>query len=119
MATTTHDTLDEPTASTLVDDVGDRLREVVGVMRDTAGEVGERLPDMIQTVRAGAVDGARMMQSWPDPTQRMVAAVSLGLGVGMTLAGAPRLIIAATLVPAMVVATAIVTGQDGRSLDLA
>jgi hypothetical protein len=56
-------------------------------------EVGERLPDVVEAVRAGATDRrgpcnrARARRSW--------SRFSLGLGIGLTLTGAPRLPVAA------------------------
>ena len=84
------------------------LADTVDAVRTTAGNVGDRLPDVIETVKASATEGARTVQAWPESTQRLAAAFSLGLGVGLTLAGAPRLLIAGSLVPAIVVASTIV-----------
>jgi hypothetical protein len=84
------------------------LADTMDAVRSTATNVGDRLPDVLETVKAQASDGARAVQAWPDSTQRMAAAFSLGLAVGLTLAGAPRLVIAGSLVPAIVVGAALV-----------
>ena len=76
-------------------------------MRSTAGNVGDRLPDVIESVKASATEGARTVRQWPESTQRLAAAFSLGLGVGLTIAGAPRLLVAGSLVPAIAVAATI------------
>jgi hypothetical protein len=90
------------------DDARSSLADTMDAVRSTAGSVGDRLPEVIDTVKTSATDGARAVQSWPDSTQRLAAAFSLGLGVGLTLAGAPRLLIAGALVPAVVVAASFV-----------
>jgi hypothetical protein len=84
------------------------LADTIDTVRSTAGSMGDRLPDVIETVKASATEGARTVQAWPDSTQRLAAAFSLGLGVGLTLAGAPRLLIAGSLVPAIIVGSTIV-----------
>jgi len=90
-----------------VEDARSGLADTMDAVRSTAGTVGDRLPDVIETVRAGASEGARTVQSWPESTQRLAAAFSLGLGVGLTIAGAPRLIVAASLTPAFAVAASV------------
>jgi hypothetical protein len=60
------------------------------------------------------MDGARTIQEMPDPTQRLLAAFSLGLGLGLSVAGAPRLVVVATLAPALLVAATILnSGESG------
>ena len=82
------------------------------LIADQVGQVGQRLPDVFESVRDGAIEGARTIQALPDGNQRLLAAFSLGLGLGLSLAGAPRLAVVATLAPAIVVAATIV-GNDG------
>ena len=74
-------------------------------IRSTAGEVGDRVPGLIDGVRTGAASGMRKVNAWPEQTQRLVAAVSIGLGAGLALAGAPRLVLGVALLPAIAVAT--------------
>ena len=92
----------------------DRVTEAVGVVRSASAELGERLPEVVDTVRSSALGGARTVQALPDSTQRLVAAFSLGLGLGLSLAGAPRLLVAGTLIPAMVVAATILDRTPDR-----
>jgi hypothetical protein len=106
--TTSEDRRANAEARAAVDDARSGLADTMDAVRSTAGTVGDRLPAVIETVKASASEGARTVQSWPDATQRLAAAFSLGLGVGLTLAGAPRLIIAGALLPAIAVAAAAV-----------
>ena len=89
--------------------------DTVDAVRSTASSVGDRLPEVIETMKSSATDGARSMQAWSDSRQRLAAAFSLGLGVGLTLAGAPRLAIAGALVPVVVVAATIFERTEGAS----
>jgi hypothetical protein len=91
-----------------VADARSSLADSFDAVRSTANSVGERMPDVIESVKASATDGARAVQAWPATTQRLAAAFSIGLGVGLTLAGAPRLVIVGSLLPAMVVAATMV-----------
>ena len=106
------------TAKAVVADAGERVSGAIDVVRSTADQVGDRLPDVIDTVRGGAVEGTRTIQAMPDATQRLLAAFSLGLGVGLSVAGAPRLVVLATLAPAMVVAgTMLAREPKGKRAD--
>lgn len=82
------------------------------MIADQVGQVGQRLPDVFESVREGAIEGARTIQALPDVNQRLLAAFSLGLGLGLSVAGAPRIAVIATLAPAILVAATIV-GNDG------
>lgn len=81
-------------------------------MRSTAGDVGDRVPGLVDGVRNGAAAGAREIDRWPEQTRRLVAAASIGLGAGLAIAGAPRLVLAVALLPAIAIA-AIGIGRNG------
>ncbi len=97
----------------LVAGAGERATEVADVVRATADRAGEQIPPIVEGVRDGALEGARTIQALPDPSQRLLAAFSLGLGVGLSIAGAPRLVVAATVAPAILVAATIVVREGG------
>lgn len=98
----------------IADEAGTRVADVAASVRTTVEGASDRLPEAIDSVRMGALDGARTIQAMPDPTQRMLAAFSLGLGLGLSIAGAPRLAVVATLAPAMIVAATIIgAGESG------
>lgn len=82
-------------------------RASVSVVRRGAGSVVARLPGTVQATRAGAHDATSALQTLPDPTLRTLAASSVGLGAGFYLAGAPRLILVAGVIPAVIMGTAI------------
>ena len=100
---------------TLASDAAHRVSDAVGALRATANQVGDRIPVVIDTVRDGAVESARTIKALPEPRQRHLAAFSLGLGLGLLISGAPRVIVAATLAPAMFVA-ALIVGRTATSI---
>jgi hypothetical protein len=66
------------------------------------------VPGTMHATRAGARGTTSALQTLPDSTLRSLAASSIGLGAGFYLAGAPRLVIAAGVAPALIVGAAIV-----------
>jgi hypothetical protein len=106
---TTERASDDASVSTLMTDAGDRVSDAVDALRATADQVGDRIPVVIDTVRDGALESARTIKALPESGQRLLAAFSLGLGLGLSISGAPRLLVAATLAPAMFVAAVIVS----------
>ena len=57
----------------------------------------------------GGVSGAtNPLQALPDSTLRWLTASSVGLGAGFFLAGAPRLVVAAGVAPALVMGAAMI-----------
>ena len=85
------------------DDVRAGLGETIHAVRATADSVGERVPEVIETVQANARQGLDTMRSWPEPTRKLAATFSVGLGLGLAVAGAPRVVVAVALVPAIIV----------------
>ena len=73
-------------------------------IRSTAAEMGDRMPALMADLKSGASAGARTVEAWPESTRRMVAAASIGLGAGLILTGAPRLMFGVALLPALAVA---------------
>jgi len=83
--------------------------EIAGEARHRAEQVAEALPGAFDSVRAGAESGVTRLQTMPDSALRLLAAASLGLGAGLRIAGAPRLVTLAGLAPASVLGFAIVS----------
>jgi hypothetical protein len=87
------------------------LPEAVGRIRGAADTVADRLPGAVESARATALETANSIRGLPEPTRRSVATLSIGLGIGLALAGAPRLLTMVALAPALVAAMA-ATGQE-------
>ncbi|MEW6225270.1 MAG: hypothetical protein AB1627_11650 [Chloroflexota bacterium] len=90
------------------------IGETVDAVRRQAETVGDRVPEVIEAVRSDVMDRTRTLQSWPESRQRTLAAFSLGLGVGLAVTGAPRLLVMGSLAPALVVAATLL-GRDGET----
>jgi hypothetical protein len=82
-------------------------RTGVAFARRGAGTLLARVPGTIHATRAGVHDAASALQTLPEPTLRSLAASSVGLGAGLYLAGSPRVVIVAGMVPAMITGAAI------------
>jgi hypothetical protein len=68
----------------------------------------ERTPRTLRATRAAARRMTVALQTLPDSTLRWLAAGSVGLGAGLRLAGAPRVVAAAGVTPALMLGAAIV-----------
>lgn len=87
--------------------VGQRALAAIRIARTGATLLIERVPGTIHATRAGAEGTTSALQTLPDPTLRWLAAGSVGLGAGLSLAGAPRLVVAAGVAPALIMGAAI------------
>ncbi len=96
----------------------DRRKRLAGVVRRVsvaarkartgATIVIVHVPGTIHATWAGALGTTSALQTLPDPTLRLLAAGSVGLGAGFFLAGAPRLVVAAGVAPALILGAAII-----------
>jgi hypothetical protein len=66
----------------------------------------DRLPGTVRATRIGANGATSALQALPDSTLRWLAAGSVGVGAGLFLAGAPRVVVAAGVVPALAMGAA-------------
>lgn len=92
---------------TFIASVGRRVAGALRIVRSGATLLVERVPGTIHATRAGAEGTTSALQTLPDPTLRWLAAASVGLGTGLSLAGAPRLVVAAGVAPALIMGAAI------------
>jgi hypothetical protein len=88
----------------------DAIPEAMTRLRGTIDTVAERLPDAVASARVTALETADSIREMPEPTRRSLAALSIGLGIGLSLAGAPRLLTMAALAPALL--AALVMAED-------
>jgi hypothetical protein len=96
-------------ARTSASDAIGHLPEIAGKTRDGAGQVAERLPDAYAHAKSGAQGAVTRLQKVPDSGLRLLTAASIGLGTGLRLAGAPRLVTLAGFAPASVFGFAILS----------
>ena len=71
-------------------------------------QVADRALTVMRAARTGAQGTTGALQTLPDSTLMGVAATSIGVGAGFYLARAPRLVVAAGIAPALIMAAAIV-----------
>jgi hypothetical protein len=83
--------------------------------RAAADELGSHLPGIASAGAEGAVGSVKMLQEFSDPRLQLLVAFSLGIGAGLWMAGAPRLVTLAALSPALVAGVAIASRKQGRS----
>ncbi len=94
-----------------VGDAIDRVPDVLEAARSGVEQVAEQMPAAVERTRVGAQRTTTSLQAMPATTLRLIAGVSIGLAAGLTLAGAPRLVSLAALVPAIFVGGAEATRQ--------
>jgi hypothetical protein len=82
--------------------------------RAAADEVGARLPGIASAGAGGAAESVRALQDLSDPRLKLLIAFSLGVGAGLWMAGAPRLVTLAALSPALVAGVAIASRKQGK-----
>lgn len=82
--------------------------------RTGAGVVIARAPRAARATRTGAEGTTSALQKLPDPVLRWLAAGSVGLGAGLSLAGAPRVVVAAGVAPALIIGAAIASRPGAR-----
>jgi hypothetical protein len=87
----------------------------LGGARAAADELGTHLPGIASAGAEGAVGSVKMLQEFSDPRLQLLVAFSLGVGAGLWMAGAPRLVTLAALSPALVAGVAIASRKQGRS----
>lgn len=97
-------------------------RRIGGVIQTTAASAATligHVPGTVRATRTGAHDTTSALQTLPDSTLRWLAAGSVGLGAGLRIARAPRIVVAAGVVPALLAGAAIALrpvetiGSDG------
>ena len=89
-------------------------RDLVSQVRDGSSRLVERMPEAMEAARTGARDAARTVESMPEQRRLALTTLSVGLGAGLYLAGAPRLLTVLALTPALVVAATWMARDTGR-----
>jgi hypothetical protein len=87
----------------------ERVPDLFGTARKGASQVADHLPEAVGRARVGAQETATTLQTMSDPTLRLLAAGSIGLAVGLYLAGARRPFTLAAMVPAVIAGSALAT----------
>jgi len=89
-----------------------RLRGAVRIARTTGPMLGRRSARAVATTRTGLGWTMRRVQAMPSSRSQSLAAGSVGLGAGLLIGGAPRLVAATGVAPAVVIGAAILLRPD-------
>lgn len=120
-STTTKDPLTESTtdrdelgvtASDRVARLGDTARDAAGAVSDAATAASPRISEAVASTADAAREADRLIRTSSDQALGMVGALSLGTAMGLLIGGGHRLLVALSLVPALLVATNIVQRMD-------
>ena len=87
-----------------------QLRGAVRIARTTGPMLRRRSARAFAVTRAGLGSTTRRVQAMPRSTSQSLAAGSVGLGAGLFIGGAPRLVAATGVAPAVVIGAAILLG---------
>ncbi len=96
---------------------GRRLAGVLAIGRTAGRTLVGRVPGTIRATRTGASGTTSALQTLPDPLLRWLVAGSVGLGAGLSLAGAPRLVVAAGMAPALIIGAAIASRPGAQRVE--
>jgi hypothetical protein len=94
-----------------------QLRAAVRIARTTGPIVQRRSARAVAATRSGFWWTTRAVQAMPSSTSRSLAAGSVGLGAGLYLGGAPRLVAAAGVAPAIVIGAAVISDPGRRGAE--
>ena len=86
-------------------------------VRQTAEKAAARLPDAVAGAQVAARDTQKALDSMDDKALLIGTSFSLGLGVGLFLTGANRLLVALALAPAGAMVMTIVGREKSGSTD--
>jgi len=89
-----------------------RLRGAVRIARTTGPTLARRSVRAVAATRAGLGWTTRRVQAMPSSTSQSLAAGSVGLGAGLLIGGAPRLVAATGVAPAVLIGAAILLRPD-------
>ena len=103
MTTETREAIDEVTES-IGETASDRLSDVATTASEVMHGAGEVVREADRTLRSSS-----------DQVLGLVAALSVGLAIGFVLSGSSRLLVAASLVPAAMVAGVLAERMDQAS----
>lgn len=99
-------------SSTSIEEAGQAAARVVETLSGASAEAGERLTELAGGAGEAVLEAERTLRGSSDQTLTILGAFSVGLAAGTLVAGAHRLIVIASLLPALLIAVAVL---DRRS----
>ena len=93
--------------------VADQAPGVIRAFRAGMDDLADRLPGAASAVQTGAIVTTDSLRTMPEPSLRLLAAVSVGMGLGLYAAGAPRVVTLVAFTPAVLAAVALGFNEPG------
>ncbi len=93
----------------------DMGRDVTSTIAAAGRQVKERAPEVVASSRTALDEASRRLQGEPDEALWIGGTFSVGLGVGLFIAGAPRLLVLLAIAPALAVAATLLGRQGGQT----
>ena len=87
-------------------------QDVAGTVRATAERAAERFPEVAAGAQTAARETQRTLERMPNQGLVIGTSFSLGLGVGLFMTGANRLLVLAALAPAAAMAATLLGRDD-------
>ena len=100
-------------AESTASNIASATRDVATEVADRANAVAARLPEAAATTRGAVEEATRRMEAGSNEMLAMGASLSLGLAIGLLVGGAPRLLVAAALVPATAMGFTLLDRSNG------
>jgi hypothetical protein len=94
---------------------GAALADAAGTVKDVAADAAARLPEVAATTRTAIEDANRQLRAGSDEMLTVGSALSFGLAGGLLLGGASRFVVAAALLPAAMMALAMLDRSSRSS----
>ena len=87
--------------------------EAADMIKNTAERAAERWPEAVATAQVAARDTQQALEKMPNQGLVIGTSFSIGLGVGLFMSGANRLLVLLALAPAAAMATTLVAREEG------
>ena len=92
-------------------------QEAAEMIKSTAGRAAERWPEAVAGAQTYARDTQRALERMPNQGLVIGTSFSLGLGVGLFMTGANRLLVLIALAPAAAMAATLLAREDEVTTD--
>jgi pantoate kinase len=89
--------------------------EAADMIKTTAERAAERWPEAVATAQVAARDTQQALERMPNQGLVIGTSFSLGLGVGLFMSGANRLLVLLALAPAAAMAATLVARDEGSA----
>jgi hypothetical protein len=81
--------------------IGGAVSDAIQTVRDVAGDAASRLPDVTATTGSAFEDANRQLRASSDEMLMAGTLLSFGFAMGLLVGGASRILVAGSLVPAV------------------